>query len=65
MDWSWEAVTALAAITGLVSAGFGIYVRYVVKTEIGKLNGTYLRTGVAMAKFEEYDRRLDRIEDEL
>lgn len=69
----WEAVTAVAAVVGLIG-GFYVWVTSLVverivdrknDEQLAKINGTYLRSAVAAEKFVNVDVRIDGVEDRM
>lgn len=60
---SWDAVTALCAAVTVIASAFTLVTRYIVRDEIRKLNGTYLRTEIAEARFREIENHFDYLRD--
>ena len=56
---NWQEITALIAGCGLMGACFLAVTRWVVRDEIAKLNGTYLRKELAIQRFEEIEKHFD------
>ena len=54
---NWAELTALCAFFTLVGAAFLFTTRSIVRDEIRKINGTYMRTDLANEKFKKIDER--------
>lgn len=59
---NWQAITALVAGFGLMGAIFTFATRSIVRGEIVKLNGTYLRKELADLKFREIETTFDGVD---
>jgi hypothetical protein len=55
---NWQEITALIAGSALMGGFFMWATRSIVRDEIRRLNGTYLRTDVAEVRFGELDKRI-------
>jgi hypothetical protein len=60
---NWDEVTARCAAFGLMGTAFAIATRAIVRDEIKKLNGTYLRKELADVKFREIEAHFDYLRD--
>jgi len=68
---TWEAVTAMAALAGLIGTGFALYVKLMIHNEIERgnaellklINGTYIRRGECSLIRGEVERRLQNLEE--
>lgn len=58
---NWQMVTALIAGCALISTAFLFSTRAIVRDEIAKLNGTYLRKELAIQRFAEIEKHFDYI----
>lgn len=61
----WEEVTALMAVAGGIACIHAFTTQAIVAKEIRKLNGTYLRTELADAKFKQIEEHFDYVRDQL
>lgn len=61
---NWDEVTALCAAFGLMGTAFLFVTRAIVRYEISKLNGTYLRRELADVKFREIEAHFDYLRDQ-
>lgn len=59
---NWQAITALVAGFGMMGAVFTFATRSIVRGEITKLNGTYLRKELAEVKFGEIESKFDGVD---
>ncbi len=60
----WLALTAIFAGCGVIGAVFLFSTRSIVRDEIRKLNGTYLRTEVAEVRFQQIEDHFDYLRNE-
>lgn len=60
---NWEAVAVIAGSFGVAQSVTLFVVRAIVREEIAKLNGTYIRRGECTLMHDETQRRLERLED--
>jgi hypothetical protein len=56
---AWPAVSALCALIGLICGAAAFVIRAIVRDEVRKINGTYVRAQVFEVFREELDARLD------
>ena len=59
---NWDAVTAFCAALMIISSAFVFITRAIIRDEIRKLNGTYLRTELAKSEFTKINERFDAVE---
>ena len=58
---NWEVLSVALALVGSQAVNI-VVVRAIVRAEVAKLNGTYLRTGIWLVRDGEIERRLHRLE---
>lgn len=61
MDWG--MVTGVSAGFGAVATAFTFIVKSIVRDEMKKLNGFYLKSDLAMARFQQIEDHFDFIEE--
>ena len=58
---NWQAVSAICAVATLALGLHLFVILALVRAEIRKLNGTYLRTEIAELRFQQMNERIKRI----
>ncbi len=58
---NWSMIGAIGGMSSIIGGMFLFATRAIVRDEISKLNGTYLRKELADQKFEALGQRIDRV----
>ena len=59
---TWEALAAICGLITMLAVGNIFIIRAVVRDEIKKINGTYIRADGSMINGYDIERRLDDLE---
>lgn len=65
METNWQEVSALILGASVIAAGFVFSTRSIVRQEIVKLNGTYLRRAEADLRYQQIQNHFDFIREQI